>query len=183
MPLIECSIKYFFLFFTIYLTCYNNGSYLTFARSRGLRQNACMPSSILILLADVVLAIHWAFAAFIVAGLAVIWVGRAAGWAFVRNRAFRLAHLGAMGIVVAESLLGIFCPLTEWESRLRLAAGRNAPYETTFIEHWAGELFYWDLPEAAFTAIYVGLFLLMLATWRLVPPTLRPPRYAKRHTG
>lgn len=129
-----------------------------------------MSSSVALALADAVLIVHWAFAAFIVLGLALVWLGAWRGWGFVRWRSFRLAHLGAMGVVLAESLLGVFCPLTELEYALRRMGGTDAPHDTTFMADWAARLFYWDLPEVVFTALYAGIFILMLLSWRLVPP-------------
>ena len=53
--------------------------------------------------ADAVLIAHVSFVLFVVAGLVAIFVGAAAGWRWVRSRAFRLAHLAAIGVVVAQS--------------------------------------------------------------------------------
>lgn len=118
------------------------------------------------MLADAVLLVHAAFVAFVVGGLAAIWAGLAAGRAFARNRAFRLAHLGAIAFVAAESLLGIACPLTVWEDALR---GRN-PGAESFIGRAVRSILYWDLPEAVFTALYVGFALLVAWTWWRWPP-------------
>ena len=86
-------------------------------------------------LADLVLVIHAAFVAFVVVGLVLICVGRFRGWAFVRNVWFRVAHLAAMGVVAAESLVGFICPLTMWEDQLRLLAGARQRYAGSFIQH------------------------------------------------
>lgn len=122
-----------------------------------------------LVLADLILALHWGFVCFVVLGLAAIWVGAALGWRFVRLGWLRLIHMGAMGIVLAESLLGIFCPLTEWEYELRLLANQAGRYETTFMDYWARRIFYWDLPEGTFMAIYAAFFLLVVLTWILIP--------------
>ncbi|BBD07403.1 DUF2784 domain-containing protein [Desulfovibrio ferrophilus] len=149
---------------------------LDIARDKSLGNNQVMSSDIAIVLADLILALHWAFAAFISMGLGIIWLGKFYGWKFIRSRWLRLTHLGAMGIVVGESLLGVFCPLTEWEHRLRRVADQSAGYETTFMDYWAEKLFYWDIPTNAFMLIYILFFALMLITWRLVPPYSRPSR-------
>src|SRR5271169_4269738 len=91
-------------------------------------------------LADLVLVVHAAFIAFVVVGLVLIWVGRFRGWAFVRNIWFRVAHLAAMSVVAAESLMGFICPLTTWEDQLRLLAGGHQRYEGSFIQHWLHSL-------------------------------------------
>jgi hypothetical protein len=121
-----------------------------------------------LLLADLVLALHLAFTAFIVLGLLVVWLGRLLGLGFVHNPWFRFAHLGAMGFVLLESLLGVLCPLTEWEWRLRRAAGA-AREEPTFMA-WLGEkLLYEDLPASTYTIIYALFFAAVVATLFLVP--------------
>src|SRR2546425_8327969 len=67
------------------------------------------------LLADVVLVIHFAFVAFVILGLLAVWTGRFLRWSWVRNFWFRVAHLLAIGIVAAQALGGVICPLTTWE--------------------------------------------------------------------
>ena len=66
--------------------------------------------------ADVVLLLHFAIVVFVVGGLVLIIVGNMCGWHWVNALWFRLAHLSAIGIVAAESWLGITCPLTTLES-------------------------------------------------------------------
>ncbi len=55
------------------------------------------------LLADLVLLVHFAFVAFVALGFLAIWVGYFCRWPFVRDLRFRVAHLLAMGVVLAES--------------------------------------------------------------------------------
>ena len=120
------------------------------------------------LLADIVLIVHFAFVLFVVGGLAAIWIGTVAGLAWVRNFWFRAAHLAAIAFVAAESLLGIWCPLTIWEARLR---GTGA--EKSFVAEWVHRLLFYDLPEWLFTAAYVLFGLAVAATWALLPPRPR----------
>ena len=63
------------------------------------------------MVADALLVVHFLIAAFIVAGLVLVWLGAALGWRWVRNPWFRYLHLGAIGFVAAEALLGVACPL------------------------------------------------------------------------
>jgi hypothetical protein len=104
------------------------------------------------LLADVVLAVHVAFVAFVVGGFALIVAGIARGWDWVLNPGFRWAHLAAIVVVALEALAGVACPLTVWEDVLR----RGAASETSFMARGLRRLLYWDLPPWAFTAAYVS---------------------------
>lgn len=117
-------------------------------------------------LADLVLVVHFAIAAFITAGFALIPLGAIAGWRWVRNRRLRLVHAGSMFFVAAESLAGIACPLTAWEDMLR----GEAPAGGGFVGRWMGRVLYWDLSATVFTVLYVALALLAVLLWRRVPP-------------
>jgi len=118
------------------------------------------------LLADLVLLAHFAFVAFVVGGFALILAGAALGWDWIRNRAFRYAHLGAIVFVAAEALAGVACPLTVWENLLR-RAGPDAP---SFVARWASRLLYYDLPEWVFTLAYSLFAIAVAVTLWLVPP-------------
>ena len=87
------------------------------------------------ILADVVVAIHVFYIGFVVFGLVAILVGYRMGWRWVRNRHFRILHVAAIGFVCVESILGIDCPLTTLENRLRFDAGQNG-YGGDFIGYW-----------------------------------------------
>ena len=123
-----------------------------------------------LLAADAILLIHFAFAAFVVVGLPLIWIGHYRRWSFVRNFWFRLAHLLAMGSVAAESLLGMVCPLTVWESQLRLLADGRQQYEGECVQYWVRRLMFFDLSQTTFTIIYVLFFLAVLASLWFVKP-------------
>lgn len=118
--------------------------------------------------ADVVLAAHIIYTAYIVLGLAAIWIGRLAGARFVTNSWFRGTHLGCMAVVVVQSLLGIMCPLTVLEWRLRSASGL-AFYKQTFMQRVAEVVLYEDLPGHVFLVIYAAFFIAMLLTAVFVP--------------
>ena len=116
-------------------------------------------------LADVVLVVHFAFVLFVVGGLAAVWIGAAAGWRWVRNFWFRVAHLAAIVYVTGESLLGIWCPLTVWEAALRGGQARKS-----FVAQWVHRLMFYDLPENVFTVLYIAFALLVAASWVFVRP-------------
>jgi hypothetical protein len=119
-------------------------------------------------LADLVLIVHFLFVAFVVGGLALIWIGAAAGWGWVRNFWFRIAHLAAIAFVAGEALLGIWCPLTVWEAQLR-----GAGVEKSFVAGWVHRVLFYDFPERVFTIVYVLFAFAVAATLWLVPPRPR----------
>lgn len=140
-----------------------------------------MGANLYALLADTILVLHFAFVLFVVAGLLVIWIGYFARWTFVRNPWFRFAHLLAMAIVVAESLCGIVCPLTNWETALRARAGEDPAYAGSFIGHWVHRVMFFEISEQTFTLIYIAFFTLIVLSLVLVPPRcFRAPTASNR---
>ncbi|MEA2117294.1 DUF2784 domain-containing protein [Halovibrio sp. HP20-50] len=131
-----------------------------------------MPSTLLLLLADTLLIIHLLFVAFVVLGLLVVYVGYFLNWQWVRNRVFRIIHLGAIGYVVVQSWLGAICPLTTWEMALRAKAGA-ATYAGSFIQHWLQSLLYYNAPDWIFMVVYTVFGGLVLASWFVVRPRQR----------
>jgi hypothetical protein len=121
-----------------------------------------------VLLADLILFLHLGYVAFVVVGLALVLLGGPLGWAFVRSPKFRLTHLAAIGIVAAEGLAGVVCPLTVWEARLRIAAGQTVE-DLGLVSRLAFDLLYIEIDPLALTPYYVGFFLLVLASFWLVP--------------
>ena len=85
---------------------------------------------------------HAAYVSFVVLGLVAILAGIAFRWKWVRNPWFRWIHITMIGIVVAEALAGIPCPLTVWERQLREAAGQVA-YAGDFIGYWTHRLLFY----------------------------------------
>ena len=120
------------------------------------------------MIADAILVVHFLIVLFIVGGLIGVWTGAALGWQWIRNPWFRYAHLGAIGFVAGEALLGIVCPLTVWED---LARGGVRP--ESFVGRWVQQLLFYRAPEWVFTTAYVAWALATLATLRLVPPRQR----------
>ncbi|QJB55707.1 DUF2784 domain-containing protein [Pseudodesulfovibrio sp. zrk46] len=124
----------------------------------------------MILLADVILVLHFCIAIFLTYGLPVIWLGAWRGWKFVRAPWFRYTHAGLMGFVVLEALAGKLCPLTIWEATLRRAVGQDGPGDGQgFIAHWVGRLLFHDFEPWVFTVAYVVFFLAVLGTFFFVP--------------
>ena len=128
--------------------------------------------SLSLLLANVVLVVHAGIAAFVALGLLLVIVGNLEHWGWVNNIWLRVAHVAAIGIVVAESWLGFACPLTTLEMSLRSRAG-EASYDGSFIEHWLQQLLYYSAPPWVFVAVYTAFALLVLGTWWYFPPRVK----------
>ena len=119
--------------------------------------------------ADLVLVFHTSFVVFVIFGLVFILVGAVRRWHWVRNPWFRLGHLLAIGVVVAQAWLEILCPLTNLEMTLRSRAG-DAVYGGSFIAHWMETLLYYDAPLWVFTLCYAVFGLLVVVSWIFIRP-------------
>lgn len=123
-----------------------------------------------LLAADALLLLHVLFVVFVVFGLAFIVVGKLRHWSWVRNAWFRLAHLAAIAVVVAQSWFGVICPLTTWEMALRREAG-DAVYSGTFVSHWLESILYYRAPAWVFAVCYTVFGTLVVFTWFWVRPS------------
>ncbi|NMT64273.1 DUF2784 domain-containing protein [Marinobacter orientalis] len=124
------------------------------------------------ILADIVLTLHILVVVFVVLGLMLVLAGNRLGWRWVNNAWFRLAHLGAIGVVVAQAWLGAICPLTTLEMWLRSNAGAEA-YGGSFVEHWLQQVLYYEAPAWVFVTAYTLFGLLVAAAWWRFPPRFR----------
>ena len=120
-------------------------------------------------LADVVLALHFAVVLFVLGVALAVLLGGPLGWAWVRSPLLRWAHLVAIGVVVVQAWMGVNCPLTVLENWLRRQA-RIAGYETSFIEHWLQQWLYYNAPPWVFLLAYTAFGLLVVWLWRRWPP-------------
>lgn len=123
----------------------------------------------MLLLADAILIFHFLFVLGVIIPVPLIILGGIFRWGWVRNRWFRGVHLGMIGIVVIQAVLGIICPLTIWETDLRRAAGEQG-YEHSFVAHWVSQGLYYDFPLWVFTVTYCAFGALVIALLFLVPP-------------
>jgi hypothetical protein len=120
--------------------------------------------------ADAVLVLHVLFVAYVVLGLVLILIGKLASWRWVRSPWFRLTHIAAIGVVVAQSWLGITCPLTTLEMALR-ARGGDTVYGGSFVEYWLSQLLYFSAPDWVFVLVYSLFGLLVAVSWFWVRPS------------
>jgi hypothetical protein len=123
------------------------------------------------LLADLIVAIHVIYVAFVLFGQILILIGIWRGWQWVRNPWFRILHLTAILIVAAEAILNITCPLTSWEAALRERAGQGAS-DRSFIGGLLHELIFFEAPDWAFNLSYILFAILVALTFWFAPPRL-----------
>lgn len=129
----------------------------------------------MVLLADVLVVIHFFIAAFITSGFVLIPLGAWRKWQFVRRRWLRLLHLVGILFVAGETLVGMACPLTLWENALR----HGHVDDGGFIAAWARWVLYYDVPLWIFGLLYVAAALLAIFLWLWIPPD-RDGKFPKR---
>jgi hypothetical protein len=120
-------------------------------------------------LADLVLALHVAYVAFVVLGQTAILLGLACGAAWARNPCFRWLHLAAILVVAAEALLGIECPLTSWERNLRQTAGLHG-FDLSFTARLLRGAIFVQAPEWVLAVLHVAFAGVVALTFLLAPP-------------
>lgn len=127
-----------------------------------------------LILADGLLILHTLLVAFVILGLLATFVGYFRRWRWVRNLWFRLSHLLVIAVVVAQSWLGMICPLTTWEMALRQKAG-EVGYQGSFVEHWLQSILYYSAPGWVFVLGYTLFGALVIVSWFLVKPKKKDP--------
>jgi len=121
------------------------------------------------LLADAIVVIHLAYVAFVVLGMAAILIGLALKQSWARNFWLRAIHFLMIAVVALESLVGVLCPLTEWEDRLRELAGETAE-SGSFIGRWTHAILFIDVSPTALTIGYCIFAAVVLLTLIFAPP-------------
>jgi hypothetical protein len=124
------------------------------------------------ILADLIVAVHVAYVGYVLAGQAVILLGAALHWQWVRNPWFRLTHLAAILVVAFEAIWGITCPLTTWEGQLRAAGGEQVS-RGTFIGRFLDSILFYNVDARILNWAYIAFAVLVLGTLILVPPRRR----------
>jgi hypothetical protein len=135
-------------------------------------------------LADLVVAIHFAYVSFVVFGLVFILLGIPLRWQWTRNPLLRITHLLMILIVAAEALLEITCPLTRWENQLNVLSGRPAE-ERSFMGRLLNNLMFYDCPDNSWIwpVMYVGFAAVVLLTFAIAPPRWQHRRVVQQPTG
>jgi hypothetical protein len=128
-----------------------------------------MPFMPALYIANAILFFHALFVSVVVFSVPLIAIGGWRGWRWVRNPWFRFIHLGMIGFVAMEALIGMECPLTTWESDLRNSIGQAGYDREGFIAQGLSHVMFYAFPHWVFTAIYVGFGLLVASLFYLVP--------------
>lgn len=124
-------------------------------------------------LADLVVAIHVAYIAYVLLGQVAIILAAPFRWKWARNPWFRFTHLGAIGVVVYEAIYNIRCPLTVWEEQLRSLGGQTFSGSDTFMGRLLHDLmFIENQPEIFFTTMYIAMMVLVVQGLVMYPPRL-----------
>jgi hypothetical protein len=123
------------------------------------------------LLADLVVAVHVGYIAYVLIGQVLITLAAPLRWQWARNPWFRLTHLAAIGIVAFEAIYKLRCPLTVWEEQLRELAGQPFNGSETFLGRVLHDLmFIENQPEIFFTTIYIAMLILVVQGLIMYPP-------------
>ena len=125
------------------------------------------------LLADLMVAIHVGYIAYVVIGQLLIMLAAPMKWEWARNPWFRFSHLTAIGIVAYEAIRGLRCPLTVWEEQLRALGGQVFNGSETFVGRLLHDLmFIENQPEIFFTTMYIAVFVLVIQGLVMYPPRM-----------
>jgi len=123
-----------------------------------------------LLLADIIAIIHLGYVIYVILGFILIVVGIICRWKWIRNLPFRITHLLAIVGVACEALLGVNCPLTVLEYKLRYALNLSEE-KVSFIGAIVDSLLYYNAPGCLFTIVYAAFAITVILTFIIAPPT------------
>lgn len=132
------------------------------------------------LLADLVMVVHAAFSLFVVVGLIFILAGLLLRWNWINHRPFRVIHLAATLIVVARVWLGVPCPFSVVEDRLRTKTSSPCVFAPIFHDALRSMAFRRnDANRFMRSATILGLVVVgvfLLGARRTAPQCASPPK-------
>lgn len=129
-------------------------------------------------IADFLVVLHAAYVGFVVLGVPAVLLGAWRGWRFARHFWFRVVHLAMIAVVACEAVVGMVCPLTEWENRLRAAAGQSVE-QGSFIGRWAHRLIFVDFSLETLAVVYLAFAAVVILMFVTIPPR-RPKIFSRR---
>ena len=117
------------------------------------------------MIAGALILVHFSLAAFITLGFFIIPIGHKLGWNWIKSRNLRILHLFLMGVITAETIVGLTCPLTVLENMFR-----DVDYSSSFMSYWIAQILYWDLPNHVFVTLYSLCLWWVSILWKICPP-------------
>lgn len=121
-------------------------------------------------IADLLVAVHVAYVGYVVLGQVAVWAGLLLHTRWARNVWFRTTHLGAIAFVAVEEVIGMRCPLTEWEEHFRTAAGQPVSGDG-FVSRLMHAVIFIDFEQKwVYGAIHLGCAAVVLLTFLVWPP-------------
>lgn len=120
--------------------------------------------------ADIILVVHFIYVLFAVGGEIFIVIGGILHLDAIRKFSFRIVHLISVVVVAIEASIGVVCPLTVWEHKLRTLAGQYINEDLTFIGRIVTKVMFYDFPLWVFTIAYISFALLVILTLIILPP-------------
>lgn len=127
------------------------------------------------ILADLVVAIHVLYVAYVVLGQVVIVIAGTFQRQWGRNRWFRMSHLAAIAFVAYEESVGMQCPLTTWEWALRERAGQTIE-QGSFIGRFLHDMLFitHTFSPDSLVVMHYAAAIVVLQGVLLYPPRLWP---------
>ncbi len=119
----------------------------------------------MLFLADLILMLHFFIVIFITLQFFTVPVAYKLNWKWQKNRVLRIIHLIMIFFVTTEAVIGITCPLTIIENKLRNIYSYN-----TFLENWISKIMFWNLPSYTFMILYILCLFWTLLMWKIFPP-------------
>lgn len=124
-------------------------------------------------MANIIMTIHFAYVIFVISGFVLIPLGAWRRWRWTQFLRYRLLHTLAITYVAGEQVLGVTCPLTQWEYALRGHHGAGRAFMPDLVH----AIMFYSWPRYLFTALYIFLTLLVLSYWWFFPPQSKRSLY------
>ena len=117
------------------------------------------------LIADLILIIHFLIVIFIISLLILVPYGYYKKWIWVSSKKVRYTHVFLMSFVTIESFLGNICPLTVLENNLR-----GVITNQTFVSKYLSKIIFFNFPSYVFLTLYFTGFLIVIYFCLKYPP-------------
>jgi len=119
-------------------------------------------------LADLLMIIHFLWAAFLLIGLPLgLWL---------RSPTFRWIHFGGMMATALFAATGMYCPLTVWEETLRWKTDPGFTYEGSFLANHLSSILYPQIQPWILRSVSVFWGALTVVTMMVVKPVRKVKR-------